>query len=91
MTNANRGIDKVLFKFWKGTVCPRILDPFYIVTYFIKWTKTFWTYSMPFWAVNRSNHSEPTNYIHRIQCSNCNVTFVSIKNYQIIISFFNRF
>ena len=26
------------------TVCPRSLDPLYIVTYYIKWVKTSWTY-----------------------------------------------
>ena len=25
-------------------VCPKSLDPFYIVTYYIKWVKTSWTY-----------------------------------------------
>ena len=28
------------------TVCSKSLDPFYIVTYYIKWVKTSWTYSM---------------------------------------------
>ena len=27
------------------TICPRSSDPFYIVTYYIKWVTTFWTYS----------------------------------------------
>ena len=31
------------------TVCPRSLDPFYIVTYYVKWDETSWTYSM--WIV----------------------------------------
>ena len=26
------------------TVCPRSSDPFYIVTYYIKWVTTSWTY-----------------------------------------------
>ena len=26
------------------TVCPKNLDPFYIITYYINWIKTFWTY-----------------------------------------------
>ena len=26
------------------TVCPRSLDPFYIVNYKMKWIKTSWTY-----------------------------------------------
>ena len=26
-------------------VCPRTLDSFYTVTYYIKWIKTYWTYS----------------------------------------------
>ena len=29
-----------------NTICPRSLDPIYIVTYYIKWVKTPWTYSM---------------------------------------------
>ena len=27
------------------TVCPRSSDPFYIVTYYVKWVTTSWTYS----------------------------------------------
>ena len=27
-------------------MCPRSLDPFYIVAYYIKWAKTYWTYSI---------------------------------------------
>ena len=27
------------------SVCPRILDPFYIVTYYIFWVKSSWIYS----------------------------------------------
>ena len=26
------------------TVCPGSIDPFYIVTYYIKWVTTSWTY-----------------------------------------------
>ena len=29
----------------KNTVCPRSNDPFCIVTYYIKWVTTSWTYS----------------------------------------------
>ena len=29
----------------RHTVCPGNSDPFYIVTYFIKWVTTSWTYS----------------------------------------------
>ena len=27
----------------QGTVCPRSSDPFYIVSYYIKWVTTSWT------------------------------------------------
>ena len=27
------------------TVCPKSSDPFYIVSYYIKWVTTSWTYS----------------------------------------------
>ena len=30
----------------KHTVCPRSLDPFYILSYYIKWVTTSWTHSM---------------------------------------------
>ena len=30
----------------RSTVCPRSSDPFYIVTYYIKWVTTSWTYSI---------------------------------------------
>ena len=29
-----------------NSVCPRSIDQFYSVTYYIKWVKTLWTYSM---------------------------------------------
>ena len=35
------------------TVCPRSSDPFYIVTYYIKWVTTSWTHS-------RSQYSDHT-------------------------------
>jgi len=28
-----------------NTVCPKSIEPFYIVTYYIIWVKTSWTYS----------------------------------------------
>ena len=28
-----------------GTVCPGSSDPFYVVTYYIKWVTTSWTHS----------------------------------------------
>ena len=33
-------------KFLYGTVCPRSSDPFYKVSYYIKWVPTSWTYSI---------------------------------------------
>ena len=30
----------------KTTVCPRSSDPFYTVTYYMKWVTTSWTYSI---------------------------------------------
>ena len=30
----------------KHTVSPKSFDPFYIVSYYMKWVKTFWTDSM---------------------------------------------
>ena len=29
----------------KHTICPRSSDPFYIVTYYMKWVTTSWTHS----------------------------------------------
>ena len=34
------------FFFIKGTICPKSSDPFYIVTYYIKWVTTSWTDSI---------------------------------------------
>ena len=31
------------------TVCPGSSDPFYVVTYYIKWVTTSWTYSISKW------------------------------------------
>ena len=38
----------IIQRYWcgfSGTVCPGSSDPFYIVTYYIKWVTTSWTYS----------------------------------------------
>ena len=35
----------ILCIFAQYTVCPRSTDPFYIVTYYIEWVTTSWTYS----------------------------------------------
>ena len=29
-----------------GTICPRSSDPFYIVSYYIKWVTASWTHSI---------------------------------------------
>ena len=36
----------ISFLWFLNTVCPRSSDPFYIVSYYLKWVSTFWTYSM---------------------------------------------
>ena len=38
-------VRKYLTHCCKNNVCSRILDPFYIASYCIKWVKTSWTYS----------------------------------------------
>ena len=47
MTNVNEGksLTYTLRNILLGTVCPTSLYPFYIVSYYKKWVKTFWTYS----------------------------------------------
>ena len=42
--------DEKLFQFYPCeillyTVCPGSSDPFYIISYYIKWVTTFWTHS----------------------------------------------
>ena len=37
---------KILIRNSDSTVCLRSLEPFYIVTYYMNWAKTSWTYSM---------------------------------------------
>ena len=37
------------------TVCPRSSDPFYVVTYYIKWVTTSWTYSI--WTVEEMSRA----------------------------------
>ena len=41
----NEYIAALILKLY-STACPGSLDTFYIVSYFIKWVKTFWAYSM---------------------------------------------
>ena len=36
-----------------GTICPRSLYPFYKLSYYIKWVKTFRTYSMCVHAIDQ--------------------------------------
>ena len=38
--NIHKGIQRVT-----DTVCPKSLNPFYLVTYYIEWGKTSWTHS----------------------------------------------
>ena len=33
----------------RTTVCPKGSDPFYVVSYYIEWVTTSWTYSMIFY------------------------------------------
>ena len=35
----------ILFSSKNATMCPRSSDPFYIVSYYIKWVTTAWTHS----------------------------------------------
>ena len=30
----------------EATICPRSSDPFYMISYYMKWGKTSWTYGM---------------------------------------------
>ena len=39
------------------TVCPRSSDPFFIVSYYIKWITTSWTYSMDAHVILGSTNS----------------------------------
>ena len=39
-----------LFREIHITVCPESSDPFYVVTYYIKWVTTSWTKSMYVWC-----------------------------------------
>ena len=37
---------KVIYRaYTANTICPRISDPFYIVSYYIEWATTSWTHS----------------------------------------------
>ena len=46
------GIIQNKISVWKKyTVCSKSSDPFYVVTYYIKWVTTSWTYSIDtFWV-----------------------------------------
>ena len=41
---------------YNSTVCPRSLDPFHKVTYYMRRVKTFWTYSSIYFIIFGSNH-----------------------------------
>ena len=40
--SSDGGKENAVFSY---AVCPRSSDPIYIVTYYVKWVTTFWTYS----------------------------------------------
>ena len=45
------------------TICPKSSDPFYIVTYYIKWVTTSWTHSkIGGKPLRRYNHKEKIIY-----------------------------
>ena len=46
------------------TVCPKSSDPLYMVSYYIKWATTFWTYSM---VSAISLFSTPNEYKRKFQ------------------------
>ena len=46
---------KFLFFLATLTICTRSSYPFYIVTYFMKWVTTLWTYSMSYMQNKVSN------------------------------------
>ena len=48
-----------------STVCPRSGDPFYIVSYNMKWVTTSWTYSMLVFLYNFVSPSQ--SYIYFIE------------------------
>jgi len=60
-------------------VCPRRSDPFYVVTYFIKWLTTSWTYNKDFlWSEQGVlEESEVLPYLCSFQL---NMNFVQYKN-----------
>ena len=46
-------------------VCPRSSDPFYIVTYYIRWVTTSWTQSMDAYVTSMVFDSEKNEHVHR--------------------------
>ena len=48
-----------------NTVCPRISDPFYIVSYYIKWVPTFWTDSrIPFENIHANPNPQKVSLLN---------------------------
>ena len=62
MYNCFRSPNQVLgscFIYLPSTVCPRSSDSFYVVTYYMKWVTTSWTYCMQVpECVNGMHHKE---------------------------------
>ena len=56
----------------KYTVCPGSLGPFYISTYFIKWVKTFLTYSI----CNRIDRIPIFRFVDPDSISDCNLDLI---------------
>ena len=62
-----------------STICPRSLDPFYIVSYYINWAMTSWTYSFVIiFHCHRMYAVLPcSNFILDIDKGNCAIYKVS--------------
>ena len=48
---------------FNSTVCPGSSDPFYIVTYYIEWVTTSWTYSILVFS-RRKKQADSTYQLH---------------------------
>ena len=71
-------VHKIL-KYGKHTVCPGSIDPFYIVSYYIKWVTTSWTYCI-FFCTSFFPHPKRRLFILKNYCCSCLAHFLYLQS-----------
>ena len=81
-----------IYHFYKYTVCPGSSDPFYIVTYYIKWVTSSWTYSIFLWRYdNPSECGANSSYSSTMLACVVSYTFILYLYFWVFSSYSHFF